>query len=544
MEEIKLKKNNSNNRNKSSGSCNGGKGYPLKTGRGNKAQRRAEEVVDTTIKGMSKDNDKSWYDRFPQLAKDAGSISFGQPLGKPLNLTAYSGVSTIALNNYDKSACGAIIIRWIPAIGISKDKQSPINRAALNIFVTLRSKQKAAHDYDSQDMMMALMALDSLYMIFEIMRRAYGVARGFQTPENYYYTRTILQAMGFNPEDVIKNIAQLRGYANYLRSSLEKYTLPSDLDFARRHAWMCSGLYLDADNTRAQTYIFRPEFVWLYDNTVTTGSQLTPLKLSDNMTVGGIIAIAEQLLAAINGDDDIGYVCGDLYAAYGSNAMTVLQEIADGYTVIPAYSPEVLAQITNIKFVGEYVDGNITQNPSVNEGAILFNPAFSEINKGFGSRVQNLHMSHDTLLNSHGSTDYLDVIEMTRLTPVARQGSVDATTLNYQLDACGSEICTTFSIVENVYNGDMSNIEIHMTNSIAFDLTIDWQGANLWVAPALELVQFDWAWEMEMFTAGTESASLSTISWDVDKVTPVSASDLTMMHTVALNSTFDMPRIQ
>lgn len=425
------------------GNAKGGSNFkPLPTGKGGKNARRFEEAADTEYK-MSSSNDKSWYGRYKQLADDSGSISFGQPLGKVMSLPIIAGMNNPSVgwtpSQPNVSGAGIARINWVPGIGVSLNKQSPINRAALNIFVTLRSKQKAAHDYDSQDMMMGIMAVDSAYILFAVGRRLYGTARGLQTPENYYYTRTLIQAQGFDPDDVVKNLAKLRTYCNYYRSALEKYTLPNDLDLSDRHMWMCDGVYVDADNTRAQTFIFVPEYVYKYDNTVATGSQLIPVQFADNMTVDQYIAMCEAVLEAINGDDDIGWICGDLYAAYGSKAMRPLSEISDTYTVIPAYNEEVLAQITNIKFVGRFNSDtvHITQNPSVNAGAILWDPHFSLIDVNFGNRVWVGHMTHQTLINAHKGHDPLDVIEMTRLTPLA--GSIFEGGW-YSLSACGSEV--------------------------------------------------------------------------------------------------------
>lgn len=518
---------------------------PVATGKGSKFMRREEEISDTAERGYkSKSNDIAWYSRYPASVRDAGSTSWGAPLGKALTLKS----GGTALNDYDYIAPGVVAIHWVPTIGVSKDKSSPINRGALNLFVNLRSKQKAAKDYDSQDMMMGIIAIDSLYTFYAFCRRVYGIARASQTPMNYYYTRQLLTAMGVDADDAIKNLANFRTWLNIFGVSLGKYTLPKDLDMTSRHMWMSDGLYLDADDLRAQTYMFVPDAFLLYDNTVTTGSQLieaVPNKTGANntYTTSNLMSFGDLMLSRVNGDDDIGWICGDMYAAYGSAAMRPLEAVSPEYMVVPSYNEEVLAQIENIKFCGQFNSITISQNPTVNNGAILQDPSFHiDDPAATGDATYNYHMYYTTMLNNHDkqSPDPAKTIEMTRLTPI--MDYLSEASHVYKLKACGTEVCTYYQIFAlDSQNNLVASIKC--TNSFGISVDATWAGAAIEVLPYMQLEAFDWHWMSMLLNVGSASSSINSISWDVDNITTISDDDVAWMHEVALVSEFDMPSV-
>lgn len=500
-------------------------------------------MVDTA--GKSLDNDTKWYNRYPQSVKDAGSISWGAPLGKPLTLKSASGV----VNDASYIGPGVAALYWIPAIGISIDRNSPINRAAINLFVQLRSKQKAAHDYDSQDMMMGILAIDQLYTFYAYCRRIYGICRGHQVPMNYYYTRQLITAMGVDFDDMIQNLSNFRTWLNIFGISLGKYTLPKELDMTDRHMWMTDGLYLDADDLRAQTYMFVPLMFGVYNNTVTTGSEIDlqaiPHTAGQLITSKDLQSFGNSMLAAINGDDDIGFICGDLYAAYGQAAMRPLDPVPEDYVVVPSYSEEVLAQIENTKFVGQIVNGGkFTQDPSVNNGAILFNPNFSlsdaAVTNGFNWMR---HMQLTTMINNHGKTaEPIDTVEKTRLTPRFSELTGSTGSETYALASCGTEICCFYQVSRLDADGVLQE-GIRSTNSWAIPVDATWGGAAVYLYDHLSMEAFDWHWMLQVFNVGSASTSLQNTSWDVDNITTISDDDLDWLHEVALVSEFDMPSV-
>lgn len=174
-------------------------------------QRREKEAIDTDIE-ISRRNAYSWYSHFPQFTKDAGTLAFGIPLGQ-----------TITRGSDKVQIPGILSLRYLPTIGYSADNTSPINRSAIRLYTHIRNIQKAAAKYDPADLMMYLMALDSCYSFWAMLRRAYGTAQLY-TPVNKYYPRNLLNVQGIANE-VADDLAALRAYINKfaLHSALMRY---------------------------------------------------------------------------------------------------------------------------------------------------------------------------------------------------------------------------------------------------------------------------------------------------------------------------------
>lgn len=484
-----------------------------------KDARRDAEIADTAeraFKGKRKgkgrpkrgSNPESWYNKHPQEVKDAGSISYGTPTGGIMRVDSVEGYSNYT--GLDIRMPGVVSIEWIPAVGVSHDKTSPINRGAYTAYVELRSKLKLANTYDSQDMMIALVAVDSALAFHEMGRRVYGSARIPAPPENKYYPRTLLQALGFDPDDILQHLADFRNYLNVFASQMYAYAMPQGMTFSDRHQWMSQNVYLDADNLKAQTFVFKMAGFWAYDNTVTTGSQLNFQSFGGTGTAGLLtyadyVRYGEQIINTLLGDDDIGDIMGDLKNAFGDSAFRHFATTEENFTIVPVYNEEVLEQITNAKFCGSAraATMNIRQNPSVNEGAIIFEPQFYDGLEGNPNVQDNAHFCHAPLLNAHLGTEPIDNIEKTRLTAVMGKAAGTepwngADNVAYcDLLYCGTEICTYFQIYRKPFTGDLSNLALKLTNSLVYTTTDQWSAIITVLADILWLQSFDWCWEFE-----------------------------------------------
>lgn len=525
---------------------------------GDKNQRRDAEIADTAMKARRGDkptrgkrnNATAWYDRWPQIVADAGPISYGTPLGRPLKPAITSLGVTEGIGSVEFTGAGVARIEWIPSIGVAVDKNSPINRAAYSAYVLLRSKLKLSNDYDASDMMIGIMAVDSAFILHQTLRRVYGTMMMPAPPDNKYYPRTLVEAQGFDPNDIESHLEDFRGLINRFARDLYAFALPEGMTFADRHKWMCDNLYVDADSIKAQTYVFKAAGFWVYDNTVEVGSTLkwqplgtptTLLKYSD------CVQLVNTVINTLLGDEDIANICGDLLNAFGDATFRHLESTDESYLVTPDYNEEVLAQITNIKFAGSAVGSSlvITQNPSVNNGAILFQPQFYDVEPGNSSYHALYHFGHAPYINTHGKHDPIDNIEMTRLTAVmgSLAGVESGSGVRYfNLESCGSEICTYFQIFDVPFSDTGTpTVPIQLTNSVDISVSQEWSGASLFISEVLKLQQFDWCWEFEVYNRGSASSALSAVAWDIENVTFVDTQDIYWMHDAALSSEFDIP---
>lgn len=505
-------------------------------GRGNKSQREDEEIIDTAGRAMkSRKNDVSWYtDKFPTFAKDAATLPFAQPLGSIVELTT-DGNDPIATP-------GVMAIHFYPTIGVSNDWTSPINRSSIRFWTYLRSIQKASGPYDHQDITMMVLAIDSCIMFHSLMRRIYGLVNAF-TPINEYYPRGLMLANGISFDDIRANLQDFRAYINSFAYNLGQYVLPADIDLFDRHRWMCEGLYVDSSAAKAQTYMFVPRGFWKYDNTVSTGSQLTYVDWIGSAasptlhTFSAIKSFGDNLINAISNEQDFTYISGDMHAFYGDKVFRV-DYTEEMFRVIPSYNETVLSQIENCMIAGTWASNytpKITQNPQLNAGAIVFQP---ELN--FPSMMGTVK----SIMNFHWDSPTPDqVLEATRLM------FLPSRTLSHTIVSCGTEIvCAAWIWQINPATGAFranpitsSTMSVTAASSDATQFTITAQNFQ-----NLTLIgEFDWApmirtWKQITTASGDDQYIEPNIVADLDNWSVVNDDYLTNIHTAVLYNLFNI----
>lgn len=521
---------------------------PLNKDDSTKQQRRGEEAADTDAK-MSRGNPIQFYTKFDTFVKDAANLPFAMPVGSRFEIYDYPGENDNSVNNaapYYYSSPGVMTLEFVPAIGVSDDFSSPINRSSIRFYTYLRSNQKASASYDHQDISMMELALDSCYMYHGLMSKVYSVVNLF-TPANEYYSRAILLALGVDFDDIRKNLQDFRAYINAYAYSLGQYALPSNIELFNRHRWMVEGLYTDGETTKAQTYMFVPGVFFQYDNTVSTGSQCIPkywfpdfeykVGASDNginpskrtpKTFAQIKAFGDSLLNAVSNEEDFAVISGDIYNFYGGDTYK-LPYITENYAVLPTYNKTVLSQIENATVVGQLQRLTVSQNPKVNQGAIIFHP-YPASHAGSTQCFMNFHWDRPTPE---------DVIEASRLITVTRDDANDNPTIKY----CGTEIVCSLSVATYTYSDSgvrqlenvlLMNHQLARSNTEASEAT--------YMKEVLTLAQFDWAPCMRVYhqTGGTGKFKWEGWTWDVDNVDTIPDEYIANIHLGCLLSLFSV----
>lgn len=510
-------------------------------------QRRAAEVEDTVV-AMSKENDYGWHSKFPFYAKDAASFPFATPLGGVLSTT-----------NGDKIITpGVLCLRFIPTIGYSADSTSAVNRSASRFRSYLRSVQKASADYDAQDIMIQLMAVDSLLCFHEMCVRAYETIN-LWTPTNNYYPEALLIASGISPS-IRFQAEQFRGFINELGINLTKFVMPKNFDINYRHQWMTEGYYLDGNTDRAQTYMFTPAGFWKYDNTATTGSQLVWVPMNESNSTADLttlISIATQLLNALSNDDDVDTINGDLFAAYGREGLKPIQEVRELQVIQPKYDPVVLSMIENATITGGFAPGYtplIYQDPTVNGKGLLFTPTFAGNNIGDANKycLNATGANMGALINMHLDHPSPEaVMEATRwIVCNSSDSQISQVDGRYSPNIFGSDVISKMAIF--YYNPDVltNGVQKLEFSSNTVPWTVD-PDNTFWAPPSsllifLSMIQnFDWAPMLYLAqVSGTGTAAkvnIRSIFGDIDNITAASSQQINWIHEASLLSLFDVP---
>lgn len=528
---------------------------PVRQNGRTKQIRREQEDVNGDLKDLrlSKSNPYSWYAKFPNFAKDVATLPFGVPVGQPIYVNG---------NDYIANA-GIMALHFVPSPGKSVDLTSPINRQATRFYSFLRSVQRAAANYDSADVMMYLMGIDSLYTYWAHLRRIYGVAQLF-SPTNKYYPRRILQTLGVDPDDILSNLADFRAFINRFALNIGRFAMPKNFDITQRHMWMASGLYLDSNTTKAQTYVFVPSAFWQWDNTVSTGSQLvctrydasysggtpsTPVQHS----VADLIAFGQSLINNFDNDEDTMNISGDLLRAYGQENLLAVEETTDGYAILPVYDQTVLSQIENAVICGRIthsLDSStlplepavIAQNPAVNNGAIIFNPQ----SPGGTTQIGNTYWKNfaltnpQSLMNMHWDSPTPEqVMEASRLMAFSTGLIATATATHLNLTDFGTDIIEYVRVcITSLSNANAVQFILATTQTlyIGTDVTQTQLQNNIDLLAVWE--QFDWSPMLYVYDV---TNGLRLMGADIDNFTVVKHDQLYNIHEAALLSVLDVP---
>lgn len=506
---------------------------------------------------VEQSNDPSWYMQNLQLGLDAGSLSYSNVLGLPL----LNGSNVDIVTDTPQVIPGICAIDFTPTIGHSVDSTSAVNRTILILWSYIRSRISGSRKYDPIDVMFYDLAFDSAYMWWTTLCRVYGVMTNFSV-QNRYMPRTLVEAMGFNYDDLILDLPGLRSIINLFAKRLGAFCIPAGMSYNTRHAWMCANIFTDAQSAKAQMYLYNPTAGYIY--TPQTGA--TPKLVLNNLPNKSGAAtlkmiemtcneIAEPLLAS----ESFGNISGDILNAFGSGNLLRTAQIDENFSVEPIYSPEVLSQIENLEMVTNPQISDIDQVVNIAENCITQTvkvPTWTNNMTGqSGLYADNGFIVLPHVLNMHTSPvdagmNFVATRGMIGTTKTVHTGDNNtAYGATWDVDAFGSEIFTSARIFRNIhYTGS------ELPNHVWRFTTDMFSGEGIEASDMLQFIKdwvaFDWApkvrlWDANQIpgTAETVTLDLNSPVMDYDNVTTLDNEQLKRMHEVALLSLFNVTNI-
>lgn len=502
--------------------------------------------------GSSADNDISWYNRNPVLLKTAGSIPFGYPVGASYKVGEAvmfdsTGVSTIS-SKYRMP--GITRINFRPTPGVSTTSGSVVNVAAANLYSFIRQANSGAKNYDSNDLMLYILMMDSAYMFHAMMMRIYGVINNYMTTSRYL-PEDIAKALGIRYSDFAENMADFRAYINNFGARISAFAVPNDMAFFTRHRWMCSNIYADEPSLKAQLYAFVPEGVYQFGYDSDSAGKLSFTSFSTSLwTPSTIKAYGNNLISAFVGDEDANIISGDLLKAYGNNLVTV-PYISDDYLVQITYSSEVLEQIHNIKSLAytSWKNWDITQ--SADKSYLIFDPYSSTL-------VNDAQLLKPIVPSTYFIDSKDDVVTpeavmiMTRLTAAFKCVDSDGN-VAVHLDTCGSEVVmsmTYFTKDTGIYGSDGNLVGWRVDTEYYFDgMTVPTTSINWSTDQALFTLLDSGASDrrplITLYIKATNGASTAYIANRLvgqrNNTTIIHAGELQNLHETALLSMYNVP---
>lgn len=516
--------------------------------------QRKEEIIEKSKFG--KDNDASWYLINGQLAKNVANFTFDYATGAEMVFTS-TGLS--GSPSVRRVMPGIMAIMTGPAPGAALNETSPINVAMRNIYSYVRHANSGHANYDPADLMIYLLAADSVQTYWSYLTRVYGTAMAF-SQRNRYVGDALLRAQGINPASIRSNMAQFLAYINQFALKASVLAVPNTMTYFTRHQWMYQNVYLDEDNPKAQMFLYVPSYLFKYSIMDNGAGGLVPQFITTGVPVGGngsinatiqartfeqLMSYGDAMLNAMLTQEDVGIMSGDILKAYSSDKLFKFAQLDPSYAIGPVYSEEVLTQFHNTNFTGlspakmelsgeeivYRIDGNkalsVTQDTTVGGGALKWDPIFANANELSYTKVLDLWYADPTPEQA--------LVAARNMLSGFDEGKFcinsDGTATTYSavgLQSCGSEIALQLVLWSYNYDGTLMQTSIlDRNNSTGFDTN------NV----AL-LTKFH---EYPLLRAWSPVAGVSLPVGDITNYALVSNTEIDAMHNAAMLSMFGVP---
>lgn len=364
------------------GSTNRRGGKPSSKPRNSRQDKDISDESEVREFRNSRSNPFELYNANPLLTENAAKINTNNPLGTPYNVFANveygEGVNQIPYKYANVYEAGVAAIGFLPTIGPSEEPTSPANVAFNNVYSYVRHANSGARNYDSASLGMYMMAMDSAYMWYELLVRLYGTMNLFSA-QNRYYPRILVQAQGFNFDDLVKNIPALQFRINRYAKVLSTIYMPH-FNIIDRHKWCCGNYFVDHPNAKAQTYLMRPIALYMLQETGSHEEEHDPFRYAvldcvtwsrlpagssaapegnAYMTMEDIHAVCDNFEKILTYSSDVALISGDIAKAYDNNVMRV-DMVPDIFELYPKYDETVLHMIHNAT-----MEGTLTNFPNL-----------------------------------------------------------------------------------------------------------------------------------------------------------------------------------
>lgn len=487
------------------------------------------------------DNDPSWYNNIVPAVNDYANIPFNIPTGASFSL-GKGDDATVAQTSMIRGVPGIMTFEVMPTIGSAQAPTDGVNLGATQLYAMIRKANSGARNYDPSDVMLTVLAMDSAYMLYEYLLRAYR-SIGVYNSMNRYEPNALLYAQGFGSE-ISTQMADFRGLLDLFAYQLGSINIPDVFSFVRRHSWLFSHIYCDSDSTKAQLYLYMPAGFYKYTEgqagEPTSLKYVTWSELFGNDVVTNLDVIKnaiDTIMQPILGSQDIGLISGDIAKAFGDSNFIKIQPVADHEAIVPEFNLEVIEQMVNCDIIAyDHSFENNAQitvdNSSTVSGPFLKQSVHIKVDE-LGNKLRSGIAYRQRLLTTHNqNVTPDDVMVMTRL-----MANVDRN--SQQLAACGSDIVVKCNIWSMAYKGTiLKPLPTFRTITQDFLAPQVTEPADYAIVYALsELECFDYHPALYFWTK-TDKLSLGAYFQSVDNYTVLNDEQLRNIHHVAILSMF------
>lgn len=499
-------------------------------------------------KVATSNNDIDWYTKNPTLLARAASFPVASIVGDNVAVTG---------SNY-RGVPGILSFGWVPAYGPDEVALTQCADSLYSFTVHANSRNGS---YDGPDLLIGILAGSEVFNILGAMIRAYGFAKTYME-YNRYVPDAVLQAMGFLPtfkEDLGKVIFDI----NLLIAQTRQLWVPNTMPIIDKHFKLNSLVYKDADNDRAQVYVFTQNLYKAFSaKEIQTGSALLPVRLNSDgepSLTDGVrfmpsakkqyswstwVQVAQFMINQLVSMQDRGIMYGDILMAFGSDKIKALPEIGIDYRVEPVYNAEIQMQVENI-VTSSYVTTALFQSDNFVRPSFEQQGVSSQYLPSYAPALLNFHVSDVTPSDITIATRFITAGLVNTPYKHLSYSTSDAKytivgTAANRPDTVSTETICLITML--IFNAPVSGSSVSVSDIDQFITTESGSLVNSSVTAHLQLMAFDWhPFLYEMTNLGGEAPQVINYYGDFDNYTLVPKYILSNLNTACLYSLLDIP---
>lgn len=500
-------------------------------------------------------NDIQWYSRNPELLRSSASLPFAKVLGAQV------------AGNQSIPVPGIMKFVYSPTLG---SNMQILNQCANQTYSYLVHANSRNYNYDAPDLMLLIAAGTQVFSIIGSMMRAYGAVKYYQE-RNMYVPDPLIQAMGFNPTDLRRNLGRAWFDINNLVDQSKQIWIPNTMPIVDRWFWLNTSVFSDAEGDVAQLYLFVQDNYWMLSEKVSTGTALVPLQIDGTVfnpaySYSGLtweqwVNAAQTMINQLINSQDRGIIFGDILNAYGSDKIRALQPIPADFVVGPTYNMEVLMQIENITLGGgpkgyiQDVDNNVIVPLHLWDRTTGYTMDFKTVS----NPILNFHVPSQpspemVVVATRAMAAGQSIVQANYIKPDNTIGQVQSLFTSVY----GTEVVQ--AVVTYKYKLNGSNWELSISNSGSGWAMVSYPSGTNNVGPTAkwsvdwcaDLSSFDWhpfvyitpRTEVTQITDGATNGAptiFSGVIGDLDNFIRISDSELEKLHNMALFSLLGVP---
>lgn len=208
------------------------------------------------------------------------------------------------------------------------------------LYSFVRHVNSGRTNYEAPDLMLYVMAMDSIYLIIHEIKRFLRLAYLYVL-ENRNVPEKIYSLLNLDLSDVVGNLANYRAQINVRIAKANSLAVPANFNLFKRRSVMGSVVLSDEPNRPTELIIPKADGYFKYNATGTTGGRLdyvmpginrdndtqakckqsggTTILTTTKHSINDYFRLLDEMLSVLLSDEDINIMSGDIIKAYGDN---------------------------------------------------------------------------------------------------------------------------------------------------------------------------------------------------------------------------------